>query len=79
MITILVLITAVALAIGRLFVSPGKPTKVDLYKDAAHLFMGGLFVAAMIQGHAWQWWTFGLMSAWEVFVAIGSRTLWKRP
>lgn len=77
---ILTILAAIALAVGRLFVSPspGKPSRVDVYKDFAHLFVGGLFVAAILQGHAWQWWMFGLLSAWEVFVAVGSRTLWKR-
>jgi hypothetical protein len=75
---LLTIFVALALAVGRLFVSPGKPTKVDFYKDAAHLFMGGLFSAAIIQGRGWQWWIFGLLSGWEVFVAVGSRTLWKK-
>jgi hypothetical protein len=67
------IIIAVLLAIIRPFITPGKPTSVDIYKDLAHFFVGGLFVAAILQGHAWQWWVFGLLTAWEVIVAVGSR------
>lgn len=74
----ILLTIALALAIGRLFVTPGKPAPVDFYKTAAHLFMGYLLSACVLQGQPWQWWTFGLMTAWEVFVAFGSRKLWKK-
>lgn len=73
----ILIIFAVLLAIVRLFVSPGTPQPADFYKTVAHLFMGGLFAFALLQGHVYQWWIFGLLSAWEVFVAVGSRTLWK--
>lgn len=72
------IVFAILLAIARLFVSPGKPQPADFYKDIAHLFMGGLFAFAFIQQHAYQWWVFGLLSGWEVFVAVGSRTIWNK-
>jgi len=72
----LIIAVAVALLIGRLFVHPGTPTRVDIYKDAAHLFVGGLFIAWRIQRNRWQAILFWLMCAWEVFVSLGSRFLW---
>jgi len=64
---------AIVFAMLRLCVHPGKPDIVDLYKDVVHLFMGGLFVAAYRDCKPWQWWTFGLLSVWEIVVAIASR------
>lgn len=65
-----------ALIIGRLFVHPSHPTIADVYKDVAHLFIGGLFVAWLLQRQPWQKVLFWALCAWEVFVAIGSRFIW---
>jgi len=72
------LLIGLLLAIGRVFVKPEKPTKADIYKDMAHLFMGGLLVALWRDGLAWQHWLFWSLCAWEVFIAIGSRKIWNR-
>lgn len=54
-------------------VEPENFTWISAYKDVAHLFMGGLFVAAWIKGHRWQWTLFWIMNAVEVAVAVCSR------
>ena len=54
-------------------VEPEHFAWVQAYKDAAHLFMGGLFVSAWIKGHRWQWWLFWMLNAVEVAVAVFSR------
>jgi hypothetical protein len=73
----------ITLAIGILFaasriwlgfvVEPEVFSWFDAYKDAAHLFMGGLAVAWWLQRHAWQWWLFWALNAVEIAVAIWSR------
>jgi len=68
----------VMLAIGRLFISPKKPTGADVYKDMAHLFMGGLLVALWRDGEPWQHWLFWSLCVWEVSVAIISRKIMKK-
>lgn len=47
---------------------------VQAYKDVAHLFMGGLFVAWWVKRHRWQWWLFWVLNAVEVSVAVWSRS-----
>lgn len=75
------IIVAVLFAIARfwigLTIEPKKIVwvSVDSFKDAAHLFMGGLFVAAWVYWRPWQWWTFWLLVVVEVGVAVGSRLI----
>ena len=38
--------------------------------DTAHLFMGGLVVAAWIKNYKWQWILFWLLCLLEIIVAI---------
>lgn len=54
-------------------VEPEPFTWFQLYKDAAHLFMGGLAVAWWFQRTRWQWWLFWALNAVEVAVAVLSR------
>lgn len=74
--TALVILVGMLLMIGRLFVHPEHPTAADVYKDIAHIFIGGLFVAWRFQRHPWQKILFWALCLWEVFVAIGSRVIW---
>jgi hypothetical protein len=72
-----VIAAALLLAIGRVWIgatiSP-QPVRVDsIFKDVAHVFIGGLFVAAWIQRQRWQWVTFWALNAVEVAVAVWSR------
>lgn len=72
-----IVLAALALAIGRLLVEPSSPTIADVYKDAAHLFVGALFV--MWKREVWPdtaalyKWIFIGLCVWEVAVAIVSR------
>lgn len=71
------------IAIGILFivtriwigmtVEPESFHWVQAYKDAAHLFIGGLAVAWWFNRHRWQWRLFWLLNAVEVAVAVLSR------
>ena len=54
-------------------VTPESFHWTQAYKDAAHLFMGGLFVAAKRDSQKWQWLLFWGLSALEVAVAVLSR------
>jgi len=54
-------------------VTPSSPTLVDVFKDAVHLYMGGLFVAWRFQKTDWQKWLFWSLCALEVAVAALSR------
>jgi len=71
------LVFAVALAAVRIWmgfnVEPESFQWVQLYKDVAHLFMGGLFVAWWIKRQRWQWQLFWALNAVEVAVAVFSR------
>ena len=73
----LTILVAVILAVLRIYigatVEPPKMDLVDVYKDAAHLFIGGLFVAWWIRRQAWQMVVFVLLNVVEVAVAIWSR------
>lgn len=46
---------------------------VQAYKDAAHLFMGGLATAWYLQRNNWQWRLFWGLNLVEVVVAVLSR------
>lgn len=59
--------------IGENF-EPDAFSWLQAYKDAAHLFMGGLFAAWYIQRHLWQWKLFWALNVVEVAVAIASRS-----
>lgn len=67
----------VVLAILRIWIgSISEPEAfhwVQAYKDAAHLFIGGLAVAWWIQRQKWQWRLFWILNIIEVTVAILSR------
>ncbi len=71
------LLFGLALIIVRVWIGFSVPlesiTFVDLYKDVAHLFMGGLAVAWWLQRNRWQWWLFWALNAVEVVVAVWSR------
>jgi hypothetical protein len=54
-------------------VEPQHATLFDIYKDVAHLYMGGLFVAWRIQKKRYQFWLFWMMCLLEVAVATLSR------
>jgi hypothetical protein len=65
------------LAVGRIWIgmnhAPESFQWLQVYKDAAHLFMGGLAVAWWFNRHPWQWWLFWSLNVVEVAVAILSR------
>jgi hypothetical protein len=65
------------LALARVWiglnVEPESFHWVQAYKDTAHLFMGGLFVAAWRDRQRWQWKLFWGLCAIEVAVAVWSR------
>ena len=54
-------------------VEPESFEWVQAYKDAAHLFIGGLAAAWWHMRRRWQWWLFWALNAVEVGVAIWSR------
>jgi hypothetical protein len=68
---------AIFLAVVRVIigfnVEPEHFTWVQLYKDFAHLFMGGLFAFWLNQKKAWQWRLFWILNVVEVAVAVFSR------
>lgn len=74
--TKIIILIAVLLLIARVFIHPAAPTIAEVYKDAAHLFVGGLFVAWRIQKNKWQKYLFIIMCAWELLIASGSRFIW---
>lgn len=71
------IITAVVLALGRLYIGlniPPEPMSFsDVYKDVAHLYMGGLFVTARMKNKKWLWSLFWGLGALEVVIAVLSR------
>ena len=73
----LAVITAIVLIAIRVWMAveipPESPNWIDVYKDVAHLFMGGLFVAWYIQRLKWQWRLFWILNAVEVAAAVYSR------
>lgn len=70
-------VVAIVLAVVRVWigfnVEPESFELVQAYKDAAHLFMGGLTVAAWRDQQKWQWLLFWGLCALEVGVAVASR------
>ena len=72
-----VIAVGVVLAIIRIWmgfaVEPESPSWVDVYKDVAHLFIGGLAVAWWHARHRWQWRLFWSLNVVEVAVAVLSR------
>lgn len=54
-------------------VEPESFEWAQAYKDAAHLFIGGLAVAWWFQRKWWQWNMFWALNAVEVVVAVWSR------
>lgn len=67
----------IALALARVWIGASIEPEafhwIQVYKDAAHLFMGGLAVAWWFGRHRWQWWLFWSLNAIEVAVAVWSR------
>lgn len=65
------------LAVARIWigcnVAPEAFAWDQAYKDSAHLFIGGLAVAAWRDEHAWQWRLFSGLCILEVTVALWSR------
>lgn len=55
------------------YVPPEPASLAQVYKDVAHLFMGGLGVAWWLQRLYWQWALFVGLNLLEITVAIGSR------
>ncbi len=68
---------AAILALTRVWVGltvlPETPTATDVFKDVAHLFMGGLFMGWYLQRQHWQWRIFWAMNVLEGAVAVLSR------
>lgn len=52
---------------------PDSFSWIQVYKDVAHLFVGGLFGAWLCQRMSWQWTVFWFLCAIEILVAIQSR------
>lgn len=74
---LLLWIVALALAIVRvylgMYVEPESFTWVNAYKDMAHVFIGGLLVAAWLKKNRTLWFLFWALNIVEVTVAIWSR------
>ena len=65
----IVLITvAIALGIGRLFITPRLkiPTWSGSYEAFAHLFVGGLIGACVVAPCGLYAWLIGALSVWEI-------------
>lgn len=71
-IVIAAVIAAIRVYIG-IAMEPEHISFVDVYKDTAHLFIGGLAVAWWIKRLPWQWYLFWLLNALEVAMAVFSR------
>lgn len=75
--TLSVIAFGVILAVARVYIGltiePEHMTIVAVYKDVAHLFIGGLAVAWWIQRCPWQWYLFWVLNSVEVATAIISR------
>jgi hypothetical protein len=72
-----IVLAALVIALIRVWmgfnVVPEPANWANVYKDVAHLFVGGLFVGWYIQRQAWQWRLFWALNVVEVAVAIASR------
>ena len=71
-ITFGLLLAAIRVFIGCT-VDPDPFAWVQAYKDAAHLFMGGLAVSWWVNRLRWKWWLFWGLGVLEVAVATLSR------
>lgn len=73
----IVLVFGVVLAALRVLFAflfePEPATWMGVYKDVAHLFMGGLGTAWYLQRREWQWELFWMLNLVEVVVAVASR------
>ena len=71
------LLIGVMLGVFRIYmvgnVDPEPFQWIQAYKDAAHLFMGGLAVAWWYGRMRWQWWLFWILNIVEVTCAVLSR------
>lgn len=71
------IVIALILAVLRIIIgatnNPEAFAWVQVFKDIAHLFMGGLCVAMVLQKKRWQTMLFWSMNALEVAVAVLSR------
>ena len=71
------IVIGMVLAVSRIWVGvniePESFQWVQVYKDAAHMFMGGLAVAWWHKQYHWQWLLFWTLNVVEVAVAIWSR------
>ena len=74
-----ILVSAFVLAVLRVYigyaVEPEAITYVDVYKDLAHVFMGGLLVSYLYSREKWQLILFIGMNVLEVVVAVWSRVV----
>lgn len=69
---VLVVLLAIAVAIGRFFLATGIDTG-DIYKDAAHLFVGGLAGAWLVSRSRFYWRLFWFLCIVELLaVAVSS-------
>jgi len=72
-----VLLVAVTLALGRIYLgyttTPEPVTTVAVFKDFAHLFVGGLFVAWWLTKQNYLWYTFLGLCIVEIVVATLQR------
>lgn len=63
---------AIGLVIAMIRVGMGDSDNmwIDIYKAFAHIYIGGLLVAAWIQQKQWQWMMFFFLCALEVICAV---------
>jgi len=63
-----VILFALFVAVGRLTIETrhNVPTWGMSYEAIAHLFVGGIFAAALITRAPLYWWIVGLLTVWEV-------------
>ena len=73
----LTILAALLIGAMRIWMGFNVPTEsfewLQVYKDVAHLFMGGLFVAWRIVRQKWQKYLFVGLCALEIVVAVASR------
>lgn len=68
-------LVSVRLAMVVYQIDPGQFTWVDLYKDTAHLFVGGLGGAWLVSRKAWQWELFWFLAIAETVCAVLTRIM----
>ena len=75
----IVVYIGILIAVARVIligsVATESPTMFDIYKDMAHVFIGGLGATCLIRGKAWQWCLFWFLVSVEVTVAVVSRVM----